>query len=148
MKSFKFQLDSVLDYKNQVLDSLMIEHGTILAQLRRQTEILESVRSKYAAYNAEYTEKKELGMTIADALQYQGGLHVLERDIAREREQLHRLEKIEEEKRSEVVDAKIDTSSIEKLRKIKRDLYAKAVTKEEEAMLDELVASRRAIRSV
>ena len=35
MKKFKFSLETVLDYKQQVLDSLRTEHGAILAQLER-----------------------------------------------------------------------------------------------------------------
>lgn len=144
MKTFKFQLDTVLDYKHQVLDALMIEHGTILASIREQERLIEAMYTRFSAYNAEYTEKKENGMTIADAMGYQLGLQTLETEIARENARLSKLKKREEAKRGEVVNAKIDTSSLEKLRKIKRGLYDKARLKEEEDMLDELVASRRA----
>lgn len=145
MKAFKFQLDGVLNYKHQVLDALMVEHGTILARIREQTALLEAIYARYDAYNAEYTEKRESGMTIAAAMGYQVGLQALEMEIVRANERLTRLQAEEEKMRAKVVEAKIDTSSIEKLRKIKRGLYDKAVVKEEEAMLDELVASRRAV---
>ena len=36
MKKFSFSLETVLDYKNQVLDALRTEHGAILAQVRAQ----------------------------------------------------------------------------------------------------------------
>ena len=49
-----------------------------------------------------------------------------------------------EAKRQEVVDAKIDTSSIEKLKEKKLDLYNKAVQKSEEVLIDEFVSSARA----
>lgn len=145
MKAFKFRLDTVLDYKNQILDALMVEHGTMLARVREQTALVQTMHNRFADYNAEYTEKKQQGMTIADALKYQFGLQALETEIAHASERLKKMQKKEEEKRAEVVGAKIDTSSIEKLRKIKRGLHDKAQLKEEEAMLDELVASRRAV---
>ena len=43
MKKFKFSLDTVLDYKQQVLDALRGEHAVILAQVRAQEEVLEAV---------------------------------------------------------------------------------------------------------
>ena len=40
MKKFQFGLDTVLDYKTQILESLQAEHGAILAQVRKQEEVL------------------------------------------------------------------------------------------------------------
>ena len=35
MKKFRFSLETVLEYKQQILDSLQTEHGAILAQVKR-----------------------------------------------------------------------------------------------------------------
>ena len=75
---------------------------------------------------------------------YETGLRVLERDIQRETDKLNALRKKEEKKRQEVVDAKIDTSSIEKLKEHKLEDYNKAVQKAEESLIDEFVSSARA----
>ena len=40
MKKFKFALDTVLSYKQQVLDALQGEHAEILARVRNQEELL------------------------------------------------------------------------------------------------------------
>ena len=116
MKKFKFSLDSVLSYKQQVLDALKGEHAEILAQVRAQEDVLEAVWQEYRDCNEEYSQRKAEGMTITDALVYQNGLRVLEQDIQRETDKLEELRRKEEKKRQEVVDAKIDTSSIEKLK--------------------------------
>ena len=144
MKKFKFSLDSVLSYKEQVLDSLKIEHAAIVAQVRTQEKVLEAVWQEYRDCDAEYSQRKAEGMTISDALVYQNGLRVLERDIQRETDKLDELRKKEEAKRQEVVNAKIDTSSIEKLKEKKLDLYNKEVAKSEEVLIDEFVSSARA----
>ena len=144
MKKFKFSLDSVLSYKQQVLDALQGEHAAILAQVRAQEEVLEAVWQEYRDCDDEYRQRKAEGMTIADALFYQNGLRVLEQDIQRETDKLEALRKKEEKKRQEVVDAKIDTSSIEKLKEHKLEDYHKAVQKNEEALIDEFVSSARA----
>lgn len=148
MKKFKFSLDSVLSYKQQVLEALQGEHAAILAQVRAQEEVLEAVWKEYRDCDDEYRQRKIEGMTIADALFYQNGLRVLEQDIQRETDKLEALRRKEEKKRQEVVDAKIDTSSIEKLKEHKLEDYHKAVQKAEEALIDEFVSSARARASI
>ena len=144
MKKFKFALDSVLSYKQQVLDALKGEHAAILAQVREQEDVLEAVWRDYRDCNEEYRRRKAEGLTIMDAMFYQNGLRVLEADIQRETDRLAELRKKEEAKRQEVVDAKIDTSSIEKLKEKKLDVYNKEVAKSEEDLIDEFVSSARA----
>lgn len=148
MKKFKFSLDSVLSYKQQVLESLQGEHAVILAQVREQEGVLERTWQDYRDCDAEYRQRKAEGITITDAMVYQNGLRVLERDIQRESDRLEELKKQEEAKRQEVVDAKIDTSSIEKLKEKKLDLYNKEAAKNEEVLIDEFVSSARARASI
>ena len=144
MKKFKFALDSVLSYKQQVLDALKGEHAAILAEVREQEERLEAVWRDYRDCNEEYRQRKAEGIAIMDAMFYQNGLRVLEADIQRESDKLEELRRKEEAKRQEVVDAKIDTSSIEKLKEHKLEDYHKAEQKAEEVLIDEFVSSARA----
>ncbi|MBD5098346.1 MAG: flagellar export protein FliJ [Clostridiales bacterium] len=148
MKKFKFALDSVLSYKEQVLESLQGEHAAILAQVREQEEVLEAVWQDYRDCNEEYRQRKTEGLSIVDAMFYQNGLRALEAEIQQETQRLEELKKQEEAKRQEVVDAKIDTSSIEKLKDKKRELYNKEVAKNEELLIDEFVSSARARASI
>ena len=148
MKKFKFSLDSVLSYKQQVLESLQGEHAVILAQVREQEGVLERAWQDYRECDAEYRQRKAEGITITDAMVYQNGLRVLENDIQRETDKLEELRRREEKKRQEVVGAKIDTSSIEKLKEKKLDLYNKEVAKSEEVLIDEFVSSARARASI
>ena len=148
MKKFQFSLDSVLSYKQQVLDALKGEHADILAQVHAQEDVLEAAWQEYRECNEEYRQRKAEGMTITDALVYQNGLRVLERNIQRETDKLEALRKKEEKKRQEVVDAKIDTSSIEKLKEHKLEDYNKAVQKDEEKLIDEFVSSAQARASI
>ena len=144
MKKFQFSLESVLSYKQQVLDALKGEHADILAKVHAQEDVLEAAWQEYRDCNEEYSRRKAEGMTITDALVYQNGLRVLERNIQRETDKLEELRRKEEKKRQEVVDAKIDTSSIEKLKEHKLEDYSKAVQKDEEKLIDEFVSSAQA----
>lgn len=144
MKKFQFSLDSVLAYKQQVLDALHGEYAVILLRVREQEEKLEGVKNDYREYNDEYCRRKAEGLAITDAMMYQSGLRVLEKDIERETEKLAELRRKEEDKRSEVIEAKKETSSLEKLKDKKLEVYQKAVQKSEEVFVEEFVLSARA----
>lgn len=133
-----------MTYKQQILDSLQAEHGAILAQVREQEDVVDASWARYRAYSQEYNEKQRVGLAVVDALMYQGGLRALENDIAVETQRLEELRRKEEQKRTQVVEAKKDTSSIEKLKEKKMKLYQQAVQKDEEALIDEFVSAARA----
>ena len=78
-----------------------------------------------------------------DALKYEQYLRAMERQIEEAHQLLQDLQKQEEAKRKEVVEAKKDTSSIEKLREKKLEVYNKAVQKSEENLIDEFVTTKR-----
>lgn len=143
MKKFKFQLDTVLRYKTQVLDIRLAEHGTALANVRRQEGVLEQAVNNRKACEEEYREMKQTGLTIADAMKYETGIEVLQRTVQRETEKLKELRKIEEQRRAALVEAKKETQSLEKLKEMKRGEYDSMVAKAEEKEIDDLVMARR-----
>ena len=143
MKKFRFELETVLSYKRQMLDALQVEHAAVLAELRQQQERIEFLWASYKAYSEEYRVRCAQGLDIRDVLNYQAGLRAREREIQQETDYLAELRKKEEAKRSEVVTAKQDTSSIEKLREKKLENYRAAIAKGEEQFIEEFVSSRR-----
>lgn len=143
MKKFRFTLDTVMQYKQQVFDALQIEHATILAQVRHQEDVLEQAKNRYTALNAEFCESKRTGLTIADAMSYEGGLRLLEQEIARETIKLEQLRQKEELKRAEMVESRVETASLEKLREKKLMSYNKDVQKDEERFIEEFVSASR-----
>ena len=159
MKKFRFSLETVLDYKQQVLATLQTEHGAILAQIRAQEQHIEELEAAYRHLDHEFTRRKLAGIAILDAMKYEQYLRSSERQIQEayqhldhlhRQEEAKRLEELraqEEAKREQVVEAKKETSSIEKLREKKLEGYNKAVQKSEEAMIDEFVMTRRAMEA-
>ena len=143
MKKFRFSLETVLDYKQQVLSSLQTEHGAILARIREQETYIEELEAGYRHLDHEFTRRKLEGINIVDAMKYEQYLRGMERQIEEAYRDLERLRQEEEAKRAQVVDAKKETSSIEKLREKKLENYNKAAQKAEEAMIDELVSTKR-----
>ena len=132
MKKFRFSLESVLDYKQQALDSLKREHGAIVAQVKAQEDYLAGLESDYREMDAEFCQRKLEGIAVLDAMRYEQYLRAMERQIQQAILRLEDLRRLEEAKRAEVVSAKQDTSAIEKLKDKKLDSYNKAVQKSEE----------------
>lgn len=143
MKKFKFSLDNVLSYKQQILDSLLAEHGAILAQVRAKEDELAQRWTDYRNYNEEFRQKAEYGLSIIDARMYESTQRAMERAIQQATAQLEELKKKEEAKRTEVVEAKKESTSIEKLKDKKLALYHKEEAKSEERFIDDFVNMTR-----
>lgn len=81
MKKFRFSLETVLDYKQQVLATLQTEHGAILAQIRAQEQHIEELEAAYRHLDHEFTRRKLAGIAILDAMKYEQYLRSSERQI-------------------------------------------------------------------
>lgn len=143
MKKFQFSLETVLSYKKQVLDAQQAEHAMILSSVRSQEESIQKLKDSYAAYAEQYRTQCADGLGITDVLIYQAGLRARERELQQETEKLRNLRKQEEAKREEVVAAKQDASSIEKLREKQLNVYNTAAAKSEERIIEEFVSMKR-----
>lgn len=145
MKKFHFSLETVLSYKRQVLDAQQAEHAAILAAVNEQEAKIRRLQEAYAAYADEYRTHCASGLEINKILIYQAGLRTREKEIERETQHLQELHRQEEAKRAEVVAAKQDTSSIEKLKEKQVARYNEALTKSEEQFIEEFVSQQRCV---
>lgn len=143
MKKFRFGLDSVLDYRRQVLDSCQGEYAQALDQVRQQETRKAEVEDRYRQLNQEFRDAAAAGITAADALAYEGGLRLLEMEINRESKLLEEYRRTAEEKRERMMQAHIDKAALERLREKKWQDYNKEVQKSDELFIDELVSARR-----
>lgn len=145
MKKFSFSLDTVLKYKNQVLDSLQNEHGKAVKQVNEQEEHIHCLQTEYQNCNESFNEKKIVGMTIVEASFYESYFRQMESKIKKEYIKLEKLEHIAEQKRIEMVEAKKETASIEKLKEKKVEQHNKEVAKSEELFIEEFVSHCRTV---
>ena len=143
MKKFHFSLETVLSYKQQVLDAQQAEHAAILAEVNDQEARLGKCKQTYAACADEYRRRCASGMDISAANLCRAGLRMREKEIEEETGKLKELQRQEEAKRAEVVAAKQDTSSMEKLKEKQIARYNEAVTKSEEQFIEEFVSQQR-----
>jgi len=148
MKKFRFSLETVLDYKNQALDALRAEHGAILAQVRAQEQLIEDLETEHRQADDDFTQRKLEGINVLDAMSFEQYLRSLERKLQEECRRLEKLRKREEEKRSQVVEARKETATIEKLKEHKLEDYRKAEQKDEEQRIEEFVSTTRAMAAM
>ena len=145
MKKFYFALDTVLNYKEQVLEDLQNQHAQIIAERTACERVIEGLEQEQQECMAELEEKKSFGISITDMQTYDRFLTSLRKKIERERERLAEILQREERKREQVVEARKETASITKLKDKKRAQYDKEVQKADEQFIDEFVSNKRAV---
>ena len=143
MKKFQFGLDRVLDYRQRILEGRQNEYATATRRVQEQQAKLDAVQERYQSLNNRFREEAAAGITIADAMSYENGLRVLEREIARETQTLQRLEQEAKEKRQRMLQAYMDATVLERLKEKQRDAYEKEVQKRDEQFIEELVSAAR-----
>ena len=132
MKRFEYRLETVLDYKTQVLDNLKTEHAAIMQNVNKKQEQIRSLKQELTGYESEFDEVKVAGATIENYRLFDMCIGRMEQIIDEEKERLQVLRRQEDAKKQEVIEAKVDTSRYEKLKDRKLREYQKAVAKADE----------------
>ena len=109
---------------------------------------MEGLEREYSQVDGEFTQRKLEGLTVLDALNYEQYLRALEREVKEEYRKLSLLRRQEEQKRGQVVEARKETATIEKLKERKLEDYRKAEQKDEELRIEEFVSTTRAMAAV
>lgn len=143
MKKFSFSLETVLSYKEQVLNSLKNEHAQILLEVQKKEKQIEDMVAQYDDLVEEFNENKLVGMAIERLKMYEAYLDGLFGNIKQEKKKLEKLYIKENEKKQQVIRQKQDTTSIEKLKEKKLAQYHKEEQKQEELFINEFVSHVR-----
>lgn len=147
MKKFSFSLDKVLRYKIQVENSIRNEHARMVQAVFKQEEVIAALEEDHRKHRESFKKEQEYGCSISRFRTYEDYLSLAQQRINGELEKLEILKKEEEEKRAEVIKAKTETSSIEKLKEKKKEEYDKASQKAEEQFIEEFVSNASAAKS-
>ena len=129
----------MLDYKTQVLDNLKTEHAVILQNVNRKREEIRGLNRELAGFQQEFDRTKEEGATIENYRLFDMCIGRMEQIIDEEKERLKVLRRQEEDKKKQVITAKVDTSKFEKLKDKKLKEYQKAVAKADETFIEEFI---------
>ena len=121
----------------------MVELSAIQASVAAQENKRSAAYQKLADYDAESVRKNAEGVSILEALERQSCQQVLARRARNEDDELARLLREAEKKRAEIVEARKETHSLERLREVRQTEFNAALAKAEEKELDDLTAARR-----
>lgn len=143
MKKFSFSLDKVLDYKIQVEDNLRSEHAGAVKAVMNKEEEIQSMEAAHQGYINDMRAVKMHGCKIQELLVYESYLGKSLERIEEQKQVLEGLKHQEEIKRNQVIEAKKERTSIDKLREKKLHEYDVLVQKDEEKFIEEFVSNRR-----
>lgn len=141
MKQFRYRLETVLDYKTQVLDNLKSEHAVIIQNVNQKQEEIRGLHRELSGIENEFDRTKEAGATIENYRLFDMCIGRMEEIIDQEKERLQVLRKQEEAKKQEVITAKVDTSKFERLKDRKYREYQKEAAKADETFIEEFVSN-------
>lgn len=144
MKKFSFRLEPVLKYKNDRLEVLKNEHAKIVNKIMKQEEKIKELENSRRQYEGAFNQKKLQGILPIEAINYQNYLDRQNYIIKREYTVLKKIRDEESEKKDQILEAKKESLSIEKLKEINMEQYRKDVNRENELFIEEFVSNSRA----
>ena len=143
MRRFHFQLEKVLDYKNQILDNLVGEEAAIMAKIREEEGILTGLDKEYEDCCKILNEKQKNGMDAMSMHICENYLDTLGFRIRNARQDLELLQRQEEIKRQQLLEAKKESTSLEKLKERRLEEYQIGFQKQMEKEIEEYISNNR-----
>lgn len=143
MKKYSFRLEPVLKYKNDKLEIIKNEHAKIISRIVQQEEKIETMEKGRSQFEISFNQKKSNGITPFEAINYENYLEHQTYMIKREYSVLSGIKEEEAEKKEELLEAKKEVLTIEKLKEISMEQYRQAVNKENEMFIEEFVSNSR-----
>lgn len=146
MAKFKFSLKSVEKYRNITLDEAKANYARAVSDVNKQNDVILAIKKELSDISKELNYKNSQGITILEHQGYKVYIKILENNIKNEEDKLKGLQKIEQRRRKELIVAKTDVMSIEKIREKRFEEYRKEETKKEELATEEFVSNQLSSR--
>ena len=140
MKKFKYSLETVYQFKLQVLDKVKEEYAIKQQEVLNQQSLINRLQEEMFHYEEEFEQVKQEGASIETIMMYVNGIERMEKRIGKEKDELIRRTVIAAEKKREVIKANVDTNAIEKLKEKKLEEYRIQGQKAEEQFIEEFVS--------
>ncbi len=146
MKKFIFSLQKVLEIKIQILKNLKNELSNLNQQIRNiETEIKYSL-IKYDETNKEFNHKSSVSITVGEMAYYKMYMSSILKNIEKKEEEKVFVNKKIDTKRREIVNMKMEITSLEKLRDKEYKKHTESLVKSEELFIEEFVSNSRMLK--
>lgn len=142
MKKFHYSLETVLDYKQQILDTLKEEYAIRMRYVNEKRLQIEDLQKKSSALRDEFDEIKHHGTSIEKFLMYSSMIDNLDKQVESEKQALAVLQARADQKKAEMVNANIDVNKFLKLKEKKQEEHHALEQKDQETFIEEFVSHR------
>jgi flagellar FliJ protein len=147
-KKFAFSLQKLLDFKEQLLE---VERGILAemnAQLQKMNDELSALYREHAEKTVELREKCAVGITPMEMAIHKNYLTSIEQAIRDKMRQIELQQEAVDRQLEKVREAKMEISSIEKLRERKLEEYNYLDNKAQEQFVEEFVTTAKAMSEI
>ena len=142
MKKFIFSLQKVLEIREQILENSKIELSNLNHDYRNIELGIKNLNDKFYSVNNEFLEKSAVAVSVGEMSYYKIYLNSILKQVENKEEEKENLFKKIEAKRQEIVNKKMEISSLEKLRENEYEKYNSAMAKSEEIFIEEFVSNK------
>ena len=92
MKKFKYSLETVYQFKLQVLDKVKEEYAIKQQEVLNQQSLINRLQEELFHYEEEFERVKQEGASIETIMMYVNGIERMEKRIGKEKDELKKLE--------------------------------------------------------
>ncbi|MGB4439508.1 MAG: flagellar export protein FliJ [Sedimentibacter sp.] len=142
MKKFIFSLQKVLEIREQILENSKVELSNLNHDYRNMELGIKNLKDKFASVNNEFIEKSAVAISVGEMSYYKIYMNSILKQVESKEEEKENLLKKIEAKRQEIVNKKMEISSLEKLRENEYEKYNSAMAKSEEIFIEEFVSNK------
>jgi flagellar FliJ protein len=143
MKKFEFSLGAVQRYKEQTLDLAKMEYASAMGAVEDQKRVIAQLKESFHEKNEKVKEKSTtVGTSTLELNSVSQYLLYLQEKIDSEVIKQAKLESEAENVKQKMINAKVESASIDILRDKKQTEYNAAVKKSEDAFIEEFISSK------
>jgi len=142
MKKFEFSLGAVQRYKEQTLDLVKMEYAAAEAAVMEQKNVVAQLKESFIEKNRELKEKNAAGTNIFELQNVKSYLIYLQEQIDSAVIKQAKLENEAERTKERMIQAKVDSASIDILKEKQLAEYNTAAKKSEDSFIEEFISSK------
>ena len=143
MKRFSFSLQKLLDYKEQLFDVERTVLGDMRAALNQMIEERERLEQEHIVRSREFNEKAGRGITALEMERHKNYMLMVDLNIKNKIAQIELQQQAIDKQMDKVREAKIEISTMEKLKQKKLEEYQYIESKAQEQFIEEFVSYTR-----
>ncbi len=142
MKKFKFSLEKMLKYRDQILDEQKNKLGRLTSVVNSILEHINSLEKSFCNVCAEKEKKQNEGITVLELREFEFRLDNIRKQLKQLDIDLKKAQKDVDDQILVVVEADREVAKLEKLEEKQLEDYNVKAAKAEELVIEEFVSSK------